>query len=294
VAPPPSAATPSNSKNESTLRRYRKKKLPPSNEPAIPISEFDATGKRICTKKEYALRLAEIIRFRALRKGDFVAVRLSSRDLWILARVEKDYPSHKLSPIEFLKLSEARRDQLFRDKVLIRDVEDKDGVMQNVARSLVLPLPRTFSEAAEWCSRLKKGYRVYAMYPHTTSLYSATVYDNTTYCRGDDDIVVVEFDGDEPDATTGVIPKWHVPARFVCLIPKDFPAAQPPAVSSSSGKAKKIPGISSSAALNSSADAVAEAASAALSDPLGGGVFDDLDFGDDALPGLDFSLDFNM
>lgn len=43
----------------------------------------------------------------------------------------------------------------------------------------------------------KKGSRVYAMYPHTTSLYSATVIDNTTYCRQDDDIIVVEFDGDE-------------------------------------------------------------------------------------------------
>jgi len=35
------------------------------------------------------------------------------------------------------------------------------------------------------------------MYPHTTSLYSATVIDSTTYCRKDDDIVVVEFDGEE-------------------------------------------------------------------------------------------------
>jgi hypothetical protein len=39
--------------------------------------------------------------------------------------------------------------------------------------------------------------RVYAMYPKTTSLYPATVIDNSTYCRGDDNIVVVEFDGDE-------------------------------------------------------------------------------------------------
>ena len=35
------------------------------------------------------------------------------------------------------------------------------------------------------------------MYPRTTSLYPATVVDNSTYCRGDDNIVVVEFDGDE-------------------------------------------------------------------------------------------------
>jgi hypothetical protein len=36
------------------------------------------------------------------------------------------------------------------------------------------------------------------MYPQTTSLYSATVIDNITYCRGEDDIIVVEFDGEEP------------------------------------------------------------------------------------------------
>ena len=35
------------------------------------------------------------------------------------------------------------------------------------------------------------------MYPSTTSLYPATVVDNTTYCREQDDIIVVEFDGDE-------------------------------------------------------------------------------------------------
>ena len=46
--------------------------------------------------------------------------------------------------------------------------------------------------------RIKKGSRVYAMYPQTTSLYSATVIDSTTYCRDDDDVIVVEFDGEEP------------------------------------------------------------------------------------------------
>ena len=49
-----------------------------------------------------------------------------------------------------------------------------------------------------WIFRCKKGSRVYAMYPQTTSLYPATVIDSTTYCRDDDDIIVVEFDGEEP------------------------------------------------------------------------------------------------
>jgi hypothetical protein len=61
------------------------------------------------------------------------------------------------------------------------------------------------------------------MYPSTTSLYSATVIDNTTYCRNDDDIVVVEFDGDEDDF--GHLPSRHIPARFVTLIPQEFPAS---------------------------------------------------------------------
>lgn len=70
------------------------------------------------------------------------------------------------------------------------------------------------------------------MYPNTTSLYPATVIDSSTYCRGDDDIIVVEFDGEEPDET-GTIPKYHIPARFVTLIPKEFPSSQPPAVNKS-------------------------------------------------------------
>ena len=70
------------------------------------------------------------------------------------------------------------------------------------------------------------------MYPNTTSLYPATVIDSSTYCRGDDDIIVVEFDGEEPDET-GTIPKYHIPARFVSLIPKEFPSSQPPTVNKS-------------------------------------------------------------
>lgn len=270
----------------STLRKQRKKKLPPSHEPPIPLPEFDASGKRVCSKKEYHVRVFELLRFRPLKKGDLVAARLTSRDLWILATVLEDYPGHRLGPTEFLALSQARRDQLFREKVKVQDVEDKDHGPQQVMRSLVLPLPRSFSEAAEWCAKYKKGSRVYAMYPHTTSLYSATVVDCTTYCRGDDDIVVVEFDGDEPDAT-GSIPACHIPARFVTLIPRDFPASQPPG--KAGGKAQRR-GTNSSAASNSGA--VAAAAAAALEPSMGD--FDELDLEAD-LPGLDFDdLDFAL
>ena len=228
----------------SSLRRYRKEKVPPSQEPVPVIPEVDANGKRLCTKKEYTYRLSQVWRFRALRRGDPVAVRPTSRDLWILAKVVQDYPvPHALPPAEFLKLSTTKRDALFKQRpVQIQDVEEHDATV-SVARPLVLPLPRNVSEGTDWASRLiRKGSRVYAMYPQTTSLYTATVVDCTTYCRGLEDIVVVEFDGDEADPATGKIPGHHIPARFVTLIPKEFPGAAAVATSSSTttqGKKRK-------------------------------------------------------
>ena len=135
-----------------------------------------------------------------------------------------------MSPVQFLQLSQTQWEQVFRKKVVLQDVEEKaedsSSSSQLVSRSLVLPLPRSFSEAAKWDQRAKKSSRVYAMYPQTTSLYSAMVVDNMTYCRQDDDIIVVEFDGDEPDAVTGLIPQCHIPAHFVTLIPREFPTSQ--------------------------------------------------------------------
>ena len=223
--------------DKSTLRKSRKKKLV-STEPPVNLPEFDANGKRTCTKKEYQHRVFQLLRYRELREGDFCAARLSSRDLWILAKVVSDYKlPHNLMPIEFLQLSDVKRDALFRERVWLKDVEEREDTGSTpVARNLVLPLPRSCAEASDWTHRLlKKGSRVYAMYPQTTSLYPATVVDSTTYCRGDDDIIVVEFDGEEVDGTTGQVPSYHIPARFVTLIPREFPASQP---AKESGKRK--------------------------------------------------------
>jgi hypothetical protein len=183
--------------------------------------EFDPVGsnKRSCTKKEYQHRVFQLLRYRDLKEGDFCAARLSSRDLWILAKVLKDYkttylaPQYTVQPLEFLSLTDGRRDALFhKEKVLLEDVEDQQAQAgTQVIRSLVLPLPRSSAEANEWAGRLvKKGSRVYAMYPQTTSLYAATVTDSTTYCRGDDDIIVVQFDGEDADPVTGNFPSYHV------------------------------------------------------------------------------------
>jgi hypothetical protein len=58
-----------------------------------------------------------------------------------------------------------------------------------------------------------------------TSLHGATVVDNTTFCRGDDDIIVIEFYEDEK----GTFVFWtHVyviilytrSAHFVSVVPR--------------------------------------------------------------------------
>jgi hypothetical protein len=232
----------------STLRKLRKRKPVFTGVP-VDLPEVDANGKRTCSKKEYHYRVFQLLRYRELKEGDFCAARLSSRDLWILAKVLKDYtlsptsPPHNLRPVEFLQLSDAKRDSLFREKVLLRDVEERDDAGSTpVTRNLVLPLPRDFGEASEWGTRLKKGSRIYAMYPQTTSLYPATVIDSTTYCRGDDDIIVVEFDGEEVEPSTGQVPTYHIPARFVTLIPHEFPASQlaKGGTSTQAGKRKSV------------------------------------------------------
>jgi hypothetical protein len=212
----------------STLRRLRKTVNKTSGvsiiatEPAfvnLPPEYDTISNKRTCTKKEYQYRVFQLLRYRDLKQGDYCAARLSSRDLWILAKVLKEYKTtsltsiYTLAPLEFLTLSDARRDALFqKERVMLEDVEDQreQTYGTQVARNLVLPLARTHFEANEWATRLlKKGSRVYAMYPQTTSLYAATVIDSTTYCRGDDDIIVVQFDGEEADIT-GQFPSYHV------------------------------------------------------------------------------------
>jgi hypothetical protein len=269
----------------STLRKNRKKKLPPYTDSGVDFPEIDpTTGKRVCAKKDYPRKFTELLRFRTLRKGDPVAARLTSRDLWILARVVKDYPASNLPYSEFLRLSDTRRENMFKSKVLVQDVESQEGANAavEVKRSLVLPLPRNVSEAADWGSRYSKGSRVYAMYPHTTSLYTATVVDNTTYCRGDDDIIVVEFDGDEPDAS-GKIPQCHIPARFVSHVPREFLNPQPTTNPQAQIGKKRRSSLTSTSV------------SSLQNDTMWGGGLDDIDL-DSSLPGLDGldDLDFDL
>lgn len=272
----------------SNLRKSRKKKQPPNPENFPNIPEVDASGKRLMTRKEHTYRAMECLRYRMLRQGDLVAARPSSRDLWILARVTADYPGNdNMLPLDFLSLSRSKKDQMFREKVLVQDVEDAGNTL-SVSRSLILPLPRSKAEAADWGYRFRKGSRVYAMYPHTTSLYTATVVDNTSYYRGDDDIVVVQFDGDEADAT-GQIPSCHIPASFVIIIPREFPGSQSEQTNSGKKAAKK----SSSTESANFSDPAMGVAPPATSDEMNAL---DLNFDafDDDLDNLDFDLGLNF
>lgn len=58
------------------------------------------------TKKELGYRLFEVTRFRTLEPGDYVAAKVSSQDLWILARVVKEWNSLELSYKHMKDLSE--------------------------------------------------------------------------------------------------------------------------------------------------------------------------------------------
>ena len=60
------------------------------------------------------------------------------------------------------------------------------------------------------------------MYPDTTSLYSATVLDSTSYHQEYDDIIVVQFDEDEPDGVMRLIPKCHIPSCFCYTHAPDY------------------------------------------------------------------------
>jgi len=217
--------------NGSTLRKLRKpgRHTPEhSPDPVLlrTIGSYGEHGKKL-TKKELAFRLFEASRFRTLEIGDYVAAKVASHDLWILARVVKKWEAVKIPYKQMREMSEAKSDSLFKEKVYIQDNDDYNGDMSSaraMSRQQILPLPRTYAEANDWATRARKGFRVYAMYPGTTALYCATVIDNSTYCRNQDDIIVVEFDGDEDD--NGLIPQRHIPARFVTLMPREFPASQ--------------------------------------------------------------------
>lgn len=218
----------------STLRKSRKRgsiKVSTADKELVAvIGDHDDNGKKL-SKKELSNRLFEATRFRTLHKGDYVAAKLDSRDLWILARVVKQWNAVEVPLKLLLDLSDSKKETLFTEKVLIQEDDlynEYNGDLSSaraVKRQHIIPLAKSTPEGNEWGKRLRKGNRVYAKYPQTTTLYSATVIDCTTYCRNEDDVIIVAFDGDEDE--DGNTPQRHILARFVTLVPREFETNAP-------------------------------------------------------------------
>ena len=106
----------------STLRKARKRGVvaPSSSAAASLLKEMgdkaDA-GKKL-SRKEAAHRLFEALRFRDLERGDHVAARMQSHDLWILARVAKRWRGYAGG-----KRGAASK----HEKVFVQDSEEYDG-----------------------------------------------------------------------------------------------------------------------------------------------------------------------
>lgn len=209
----------------STLRKLRKRsntKASGDRDLTALIGDHDDNGKKL-TKKELSSRLFEATRFRTLNEGDYVSAKLPSQNRWILARVVKQWNAVQVPLKEILEMSDAKREALFKVNVFIQVNDEYNGDLSSatsVKRQHILPLARSHTEGNDWGKRLRKGSRVYAIYPKTTTFYCATVIDCTTYCRNQDDVIVVEFDDDEDDS--GIVPQRHIPARFVTLVPREF------------------------------------------------------------------------
>eukprot|EP00804_Cyclotella_cryptica_P018529 CCRYP_004340-RA/>CCRYP_004340-RA protein AED:0.31 eAED:0.31 QI:280/1/1/1/0.66/0.42/7/1189/509 len=94
----------------STLRK-RDNHAGDAQDPALLQLISDDDGKKL-TKKEIGYRLFEGTRYRTLEPGDFVAAKVSSQDLWILARVVKEWISPGLSYKQIKDISPRLKEML--------------------------------------------------------------------------------------------------------------------------------------------------------------------------------------
>lgn len=174
--------------------------------------------------------------------GDYVAFQ-KHQELWILARATKEWKYTDRN---------MKGSGLKQAKVHLQDIEEYDpsdsSKVKIIERHLVLPLPRSKQEGNEWASRYYKGLRVYALYPNTTSFYPATVVDSSSYFEEGENVIVVEFDGDEDEKMK--IPQRHIPSRFVAPIPLEFENGTNQSSSKNIKKAKSQLSKSSSLKIN--------------------------------------------
>ena len=161
----------------------------------------EGDSKRL-TKKDLAYRHFNLFRYRKLNMDEVAVARTDDDGPLILVKVLQDKSTKDWTPREISKLSKKERKKVYDAEVLVQDIASfnagiKDRTkISTVKRKHILPIPRNYLESNQWLYRCRKGYRVYAMFPSTTVLRPATVLDNTNYCINDDNVCVVEFDGD--------------------------------------------------------------------------------------------------
>ena len=178
----------------STFRKARNTSNTPSHniqEVIKIVGDHSNEGKKL-SKKELSHRIFEYFRFRSLAAGDYVAVMLS-HDRFALARVAQNWNS-AATYSQLARLTEADRNAVFTERVYVQEPNEYSratGSARMVNREHILPLPRSIQEANAYGTKIRKGYRIYAMYPRTTNsgyfFLCATVVDAVTYCQKEDE-----------------------------------------------------------------------------------------------------------
>jgi len=159
----------------------------------------------------------ESTRYRELFAGDIVAAKdPNSEDLWLIGKVMESW-----SPSNLKEMNSSKLDVIYSSAISIEIMaNDKKPYVLRVKRQYVLPFPRSYKESTEWTNRYKPGIFVLAVHPGHSTLHRARVIDNTTWCKGNDDILVVKYDGDKDNFLSKG--EHFILARLVTLIPKDL------------------------------------------------------------------------
>jgi hypothetical protein len=165
------------------------------------LSEAMKNDRTLQSEKEDNLSTwsFESQRFGSLKVGDFVAAKPQGENIWILSRIVKDWnvkvPQH-LTGEEKVKTLEPKHNHVYFQDIEEFNIANK-STYKSVSRMNILRLPQNQKETFESLKQLQKGMRVYAIFPSTTSFYSATIVDIPPKQSGKELVCHLEFDGDE-------------------------------------------------------------------------------------------------
>lgn len=137
--------------------------------------------------------------------GYLVAARTTKDLMWILGQVIRYTDKNKY---EVKDIEEDAEDSSQQPKIFTLSPKD------------VIPLPTSLPDPNRKPPvEFEKKQPVLALYPGSTCFYRATVIVPPSKRKGVNEYLV-EFDEDDPVASTGAVPQWSVDARFVLAMPK--------------------------------------------------------------------------